>query len=148
MRQRATSTRGRGRGRGLLALALACVAGSALSLEHGWDCVSCGTNSMLAANFGTWRADFTLADPWWVETVASSYAVVMLNNFWKQGPGSYNGTGTDPKVSPLAANRSADDPLLYTTPCCHVKKGYPNTNGVIMSYRRTGSPLSGSGQTP
>ena len=34
------------------------------------------------------------------------------------------------EVSPLAANRSADDPLLYTTPNFHVKKGYPNTDGV------------------
>ena len=33
-------------------------------------------------------------------------------------------------MSPLAANRSGNDPLLYTTPNCHVKKGYPNTDGV------------------
>ena len=33
-------------------------------------------------------------------------------------------------VSPLAANRSADDPLLYTTPNHHVGQGYPNTDGV------------------
>ena len=26
--------------------------------------------------------------------------------------------------------RSGDDPLLHTTPNCHVKKGYPNTGGV------------------
>ena len=32
--------------------------GTALSLEHGWDCISCGSNSILAANFGTWRALF------------------------------------------------------------------------------------------
>ena len=30
---------------------------------------------------------------------------------------------TQQEVSPLAANRSADDPLLYTTPYCHVKRG-------------------------
>ena len=30
--------------------------------------------------------------------------------------------GQTEKVSPLAANRSADDPLLYTTPYCHVKR--------------------------
>ena len=94
--------------RSLLALALA---GTALSLEHGWDCISCGSNSMLAANFGTWRADFTLSDPWWVDAIASSYAVVMLNNFWKQGPGSYNGTGTDSKVA-VARALKARNPAL------------------------------------
>ena len=46
-------------------------------------------------------------------------------------------------MSCLAANRSADDPLLYATPNCHVKKGYPNTDGA-NNYRRTGSPLSSS----
>ena len=42
------------------------------------------------------------------------------------------------EVSPLAANRSADAPLLYTTPYCHVKKGYPNTDGVdvVLSANR------------
>ena len=41
-------------------------------------------------------------------------------------------------LTPLAANRFADDPLLYTTPYCHVKKGYPNTGGVnkILSANR------------
>ena len=41
-------------------------------------------------------------------------------------------------MSPLAANRSADDPSLYTTPYYHVKKGYPNTDGVnnVLSANR------------
>ena len=41
-------------------------------------------------------------------------------------------------VSPLAASRFAEDPLLYTTPYCHVKKGYPNTDGVnnVLSANR------------
>ena len=41
-------------------------------------------------------------------------------------------------LSPLAANRFTEDPLLYTTPCCHVKKGYPNTDGVndVLSANR------------
>ena len=34
------------------------------------------------------------------------------------------------EVSSFAANRCGDDPLLYTTPNGHVKKGYPNTDGV------------------
>ena len=34
------------------------------------------------------------------------------------------------QVRPLAANPSADDPLLFTTPSCHVKKGEPSTGGV------------------
>ena len=41
-------------------------------------------------------------------------------------------------VTPLAANRFAEDPLLYTTPNYHVKKGYPNTDGVnnVLSANR------------
>ena len=34
------------------------------------------------------------------------------------------------EVSPLAANRFAEDPLLYTNPNCQVNKGYSNTDGV------------------
>ena len=33
-------------------------------------------------------------------------------------------------LSPLAANRFAEDPFLYATPNCHVQKGYSNTDGV------------------
>lgn len=35
----------------------------------------------------------------WIDTLADSHAAVFLNNFWKQGAGSYNGTGTDSKVA-------------------------------------------------
>ena len=42
------------------------------------------------------------------------------------------------KVSPSAANRFAEAPLLYTTANCHVKKGYSNTDGVnnVLSANR------------
>ena len=42
------------------------------------------------------------------------------------------------QVSPLAVNRFAKDPLLYTTPHCQVKKTYPNTDGVnnVLSANR------------
>ena len=44
------------------------------------------------------------------------------------------------RLSPLAANRLADDPLLYTTLKSHVKKGHSNTDGANNVL----SPLSGS----
>ena len=47
-------------------------------------------------------------------------------------------------LSCLAATRFADDPLLYTTPDRHVKRGTSTQMAQIMSYRRTGSPLSSS----
>ena len=65
------------------------------TLVHGWDCISCKTNSMLVSNVGTWRRDFTLDDPWWINTLADSHAAVFLNTFWDK---SYNGTGDDSKV--------------------------------------------------
>lgn len=65
------------------------------TLVHGWDCISCETNSMLVSNVGTWRKDLTLDDPWWVNTLADSHAAVFLNSFWDK---SYNGTGDDNKI--------------------------------------------------
>jgi len=75
------------------------LASTATAMTHGWDCVSCKGHSMLAANFGTWNPQYSLADPWWVNAIADGYAAIILNNFWKQGPGSYNGTGDDSKVA-------------------------------------------------
>jgi hypothetical protein len=72
---------------------------AASAMTHGWGCISCSSNSMLVSNFGTWRQDITLADPWWINVTADSHAAIILNNFWKQGPGSYNGTGEDSKVT-------------------------------------------------
>jgi hypothetical protein len=78
------------------------------ALTHGWDCVSCKSNSMLAANFGTFRTDINLQDPWWIETVASSHAAVLLNNFWTR---SYNGTGDDSKVVVARALKKSNPEL-------------------------------------
>eukprot|EP01052_Picozoa_sp_SAG31_P010116 SAG31_NODE_545_length_14238_cov_15.518849_3_plen_480_part_00 len=81
------------------------------AMTHGWDCVACKTNSMLAANFGTWREDINLSDPWWINAIADSHHAIILNNFWKQGPGSYNGSGEDPKVT-IARNLKRRNPEL------------------------------------
>jgi hypothetical protein len=83
----------------------------AAAMTHGWDCISCKTNSMLVSNFGTWRKDITLGDPWWINATADSHAAIILNNFWKQGPGSYNGTGEDSKVT-IARLLKARNPKL------------------------------------
>ena len=46
-----------GAGWGLLvAAAIAPASVFAAPLTHGWDCIACDTNSMLAANFGSNRA--------------------------------------------------------------------------------------------
>lgn len=64
------------------------MAGSGLpathAMTHGWDCISCGSNSMLVSNFGTWRTDLNLSDPWWVKVTAESHAAIFLNNFWNR----------------------------------------------------------------
>ena len=113
----------------LLALLLALLLpDEAAGLEHGWGCIACSTNSMLAANFGTWRQDITLEDPWWVDTIADSYAVVMLNNFWKQGPGSYNGTGTDSKVGRRVGSLQGNTGLPIAH--CSTFPAFPMYKGV------------------
>ena len=88
----------------------------AVAMTHGWDCISCKSNSMLVANFGTWRRDITMEDPWWITTIAESYNAIILNNFWKQGPGSYNGTGDDSKVL-IARALKAKNPKLKVLVC-------------------------------
>lgn len=54
------------------------------SMEHGWGCVlGCnGELSMLAGDIGTNRKDFTMSDPWFIDTIADSYGVVMMNSWW------------------------------------------------------------------
>jgi hypothetical protein len=94
-----------------LLICLLAVVVPAFALTHGWDCISCETNSMLVANFGTWRQDISLSDPWWINTIADSHAAVILNNFWKQGPGSYNGTGEDSKISVARALKKRNSKL-------------------------------------
>lgn len=65
----------------LLAASLCCVA----AFEHGWESVlgSSTSGSMLAGNFGTSRADWKGNDSWVLDTIASSYGVVMLNGVWR-----------------------------------------------------------------
>merc|ERR1719182_1367949 len=46
---------------------------------HNWDCVMCETNTMLAGNWAIRNPNFNNTDPWWAETIASSYAAVALN---------------------------------------------------------------------
>eukprot|EP00051_Salpingoeca_urceolata_P034408 m.24985 g.24985 ORF g.24985 m.24985 type:complete len:437 (-) comp7692_c0_seq2:233-1543(-) len=59
-------------------------------LTHGWDCILCETNSMLAGNFGTSNPAFSLDDPWWLHQVARYHAVA-LNAFYDDR--HWNGTG-------------------------------------------------------
>lgn len=71
------------------------------NLIHGWDCISCDTNSMLAGNFGSFNPEFRMDDPWWIETIAKSYHTVALNAFL--GSRDYNGTGVSGQVHSSAA---------------------------------------------
>ena len=106
-----------GHGRRLFALsallsATVLLLPGARALTHGWDCISCASNSMLAANFGTWRQDINLSDPWWIKTIADSHHTIILNNFWKQGAGSYNGSGEDSKVTIARALKARNPKLM------------------------------------
>ena len=80
--------------------------------SHGWDCVACGSNSMLSANFGV-GAEFELDDPWWVKEVAGRYAQVLLSNFDEAARSSYNGTGEYPLVT-LARALKKENPKIKT----------------------------------
>ena len=66
---------------------------------------------------------------------------------WR-GAKRWTRAGRTQKLSCLAATRFADDPFLYTTPDRHVKRGTSTQMAQITSYRRTGSPLSGSNEPP
>ena len=92
----------------LLAAVLPASCVVATPLKHGWDCIACDTNSMLAANFGSNRPSsiFNLTDPWWVETVASRYAALAMSNFFDGG--NYNGSGTNPMVDVARALKKSN----------------------------------------
>ena len=92
----------------VLCLVLALLVPSGTALTHGWDCIACNGTGMLAANFGTFRKDITLNAPWWLDTIANSFSLVMLNTFWDT---HYNGTGTDNKVT-VARSLKARNPGL------------------------------------
>ena len=103
----------------LLAAALPSSCVVAAPLKHGWDCIACDTNSMLAANFGSNRPSsvFNLTDPWWAETVASRYAALAMSNFFDGG--SYNGSGTNPMVDVARALKKFNPKmkvLVYVAP--------------------------------
>ena len=83
-------------------------------LTHGWDCISCKTNSMLISNVGTWnRRNFDLKDPWWINTLADSHAAVFLNTFWDT---SYNGTGDDNKIKVARALKARNPKVFVPLP--------------------------------
>eukprot|EP00039_Didymoeca_costata_P020874 m.342719 g.342719 ORF g.342719 m.342719 type:complete len:439 (-) comp21751_c0_seq1:144-1460(-) len=46
---------------------------------HGWDCISCKTNTMLAGNWAINSPYFNNSDLWWATTIVSSYSAVALN---------------------------------------------------------------------
>ena len=62
-----------------LLLRLLLLLPAAHGLTHGWDCISCKSNSMLVSNFGTFRKDINLSDPWWIDATADSHAAIILN---------------------------------------------------------------------
>ena len=76
-------------------------------MVHNWDCITCKTNSMLAGNFGHVNSlIFNMSDTWWIDTVASSYAAVALNDF--VGSRTYNGTGENGVVTVARALKKAN----------------------------------------
>ena len=78
------------------------------AFKHGWDCVSCPANSMLASDVGTFRPAFNLSDPWWIDTLADSHAVVVLL-YWKRAKmpattkESTAGATMVPELQPMSA---------------------------------------------
>ena len=76
-----------------LVLSMVCGRGIAVSqLTHGWDCVACKDNTMLAGNFNHYiPSPFDMNNTWWIDTVAHSYAAVALGH-WLDSQ-QYNGTG-------------------------------------------------------
>ena len=76
-------------------------------LKHGWDCITCETNSMLAGNFGhTTDMIFNMSETWWIDTIAKSYAVVAFNDWL--GTQNYNGTGEIGLVTVARALKAAN----------------------------------------
>lgn len=87
---------------------------STAAFTHNWDCISCRSNSMLSANFGTFNhQNFNMSDTWWIDTIADSHNQVILNNFWYQSPNplAYNGSGTDSKITVARALKKRNPKL-------------------------------------
>jgi hypothetical protein len=131
---------------------LVLLATHARAMTHGWDCVSCKTNSMLAGNFGTWRSDINLDDPWWIDTLATSYAAVFLNNFWAN---NFTGAGVDSKIRVARAlkkrnpaikvwfyqpaDRLGDTPFIQSALNDHPEWWLRDDHGNVMPF---GGPTS------
>ncbi len=136
----------------LLVAFLASVKAAAIGWTHGWDCIACKTNSMLVSNFGTWRRDINMSDPWWITTIAESHHAIILNNFHYQGlqPGSYNGTGEEnripiaralKKVNPAikvmyyqAADRVCDNAYCLNTLAAHPEWWLRDDFGNVVAF--------------
>jgi hypothetical protein len=62
---------------------------------------------MLSANFGSNDVGrFNLSDPWWIKTIASRYAQVLLSGI--VGSDNWNGTGECPLVTVARALKEAN----------------------------------------
>ena len=136
---------------------LIIVAASVRSLTHGWDCISCKTNSMLAGNFASMRPDFNLTEPWWIDTIADAYAAVMLNNFGRNIAPAYNGSGVDTKIMVARAlkkrnpkvevwfyqpaDRLGDTPFVQEALNAHPEWWLRDDNGNIMPFGGATSEL-------
>ena len=84
------------------------------NLLHGWECVACPNNSMLAGNFGHESSEiFNMSDQWWIREIAENYAAVAFNDFLDSQ--NFNGTG-ESSLAILARALKAINPkikLLY-----------------------------------
>ena len=47
--------------------------------SHGWDCIACQNNTMLAGNWAINSPYFNNSDVWWAHRIVSSYAAVAVN---------------------------------------------------------------------
>ena len=79
------------------------------ALTHGWDCIACGTNSMLAGDFAIFDPPFSNEDPWWVSVIGTYNAVVTH----AAGDSQYNGTGEYASIS-LSRTLKEANPKLKT----------------------------------
>eukprot|EP00117_Sycon_ciliatum_P000413 scpid66101/ scgid6483/ len=77
------------------------------NLVHGWDCVACSTNTMLAGDFGhTNSLIFNMSDQWWIKEVALNYAAVTLNSYLDSN--RYNGSGESGLVTVARAMKAVN----------------------------------------
>ena len=62
-----------------------------------------------------------MTDPWWIQTVATSYAQVLLSDFFDSG--AYNGTGAECALVTVARALKAVNPnikvLIYVAASDH-----------------------------